>query len=137
MAELSLVVYNAVAAVCPVNGVALIDPANSATWRIDYDPSATPAQQTAAQNVITNFNVPLETARAAKQTALDALLDNNFDLKAFIRAGSSTTVTGTNVGNFLATICDNYRSLRSQIAAAANLTALNSININSGWPSNP
>jgi hypothetical protein len=72
-----------------------------------------------------------------KQAALDALLNNNFDLKAFIRAGTLTTVTATGVGTFLATINNNYRSLRSQIAAAANVAAVNAININSGWPSNP
>jgi hydrogenase maturation factor len=71
------------------------------------------------------------------QAALDLLLDMNFDLKAFIRAGTSTTVTGTNVGTFLATICDNYRTIRASIAAATTLTQLNAININSGWPANP
>lgn len=80
---------------------------------------------------------PLSEGQAWLQFQLDTLLDNNFDLKAFIRAGTSTTVTGTNVGTFLATICNNYRSLRAQIAAATTFTQLNAININSGWPSNP
>ncbi len=75
--------------------------------------------------------------KAQKQTALDLLLDNNFDLKAFIRAGTSTTITGTNVGAFLATITDNYRTLRASIAAGATVAAVNAININAGWPANP
>lgn len=72
-----------------------------------------------------------------KQTALDALFDANFDLAKFIRAGTVTTITAANVGTFLATITNNYRSLRAQIAGAADLATLSAININSGWPGNP
>jgi hypothetical protein len=68
---------------------------------------------------------------------LDALLDNNFDLKAFIRAGTSSAVTAANVGTFLAQITNNYRSLRSQIAAATTVAQLQAIDINAGWPGNP
>jgi hypothetical protein len=75
--------------------------------------------------------------RTQKQTALDALFDANFDLAKFIRGGTATTITAANVGTFLATITNNYRSLRAQIAAASTLATLNAININSGWPSNP
>jgi hypothetical protein len=75
--------------------------------------------------------------KTQKQAALDAFFDANFDLKAFIRAGSATNVTGAGVGTFLATITNNYRSLRASIAAAANVAAVNAINISSGWPSNP
>src|SRR5579859_7126010 len=56
---------------------------------------------------------PLAEGQAWMQVQLDLLLDNNFDLKQFIRAGQLTTVTATNVGTFLATICDNYRTLRA------------------------
>lgn len=75
--------------------------------------------------------------KAKKQTALDAAFDANFDLTKFIRGGTASSITAANVGAFLATITNNYRSLRASIAAAANLSALNTININSGWPSNP
>jgi hypothetical protein len=75
--------------------------------------------------------------KTQKQIALDALLDNHFDLTAFIRAGTVTTLTATNIGTFLATISNNYRTLRASIAVAADLTTLNAININAGWPSNP
>ena len=71
------------------------------------------------------------------QTKLDAEFDANFDLAKFIRGGTVTTVTAANVGNFLAQITNNYRSLRAQIAAAATVAAVQAINIASGWPSNP
>lgn len=80
---------------------------------------------------------PIAFLRAQKQGALDAFFDANFDLKAFIRAGSAATVTAANVGTFLATITNNYRALRASIAAAADAATVNAININSGWPSNP
>lgn len=79
----------------------------------------------------------LTSAKAVKQAALDALFDANFDLAKFIRGGTIATITAANVGNFLATITNNYRSLRAQIANAANMAALNSINISAGWPANP
>lgn len=75
--------------------------------------------------------------KAQKQAALDVLFDGNFDLSAFIKSGTSTAITAANVGTFLATITNNYRSLRAQIANASTLAILNAININSGWPSNP
>ena len=75
--------------------------------------------------------------KAQKQAALDAAFDTNFDLAKFIRGGTATTITATNVGNFLATITNNYRALRASIASAATVAAVNAININSGWPSNP
>lgn len=71
-----------------------------------------------------------------KQTALDTEFDDNFDIPAFIRGGTAT-VTAANVGNFIAQITNNYRTLRAQIAAAATPTALNAIDITSGWPANP
>lgn len=71
------------------------------------------------------------------QTHLDAEFDQHFDLAKFIRGGTVTTVTATNVGSFLAQITNNYRSLRAQIAAAATVAAVQAISITSGWPSNP
>lgn len=75
--------------------------------------------------------------KAQKQATLDALFDANFDLAKFIRGGNATGITAANVGSFLATITNNYRTLRASIANAADLTALNAINLNSGWPANP
>ena len=79
----------------------------------------------------------LADAKSTKQAALDLLLDQNFDLKAFIRAGTAAGITGANIGTFLATITNNYRTLRAAIAAAATVQAVQAINVNSGWPNNP
>jgi len=75
--------------------------------------------------------------QTAQQAALDTLFNANFDLAKFIRAGTATNVVAAGVGTFLATITNNYRSLRAQIAAATSVAQVQAININSGWPSNP
>jgi hypothetical protein len=95
------------------------------------------ANTTAVLNSYSGGTDELNFAKNDKQTRLDTLVDENFDLKAFIRDGTITTVTGANVGNYLAQITNNYRSLRSQIANAASVAAVNAINLNQGWPSNP
>jgi hypothetical protein len=76
-------------------------------------------------------------AKAQLQAALDAEFDANFDLSKFIRGGTVTGITAAQIGTFLATITNNYRTLRASIASAANVAAVNAINIASGWPSNP
>lgn len=61
--------YDAIAAICPINGVEAgvgsgatphnplpIDWTSRATWKIDYDLSATAAQQIAAQQVLEAFD---------------------------------------------------------------------------------
>jgi hypothetical protein len=95
---------------------------------------------TAAQSYFSSYvgsSAQLQWNQAKLLADLDALLDNNFDLKAFIRAGTSSAVTAANVGTFLAQITNNYRSLRSQIAAATTVAQLQAIDINAGWPGNP
>lgn len=79
----------------------------------------------------------LSFVKTQKQAALDKAFDANFDLEKFIRGGTATNITATNVGTFLATITNNYRTLRASIANAATVAAVNAVNINSGWPSNP
>ena len=44
--------HNAVAAVCPILGISIGDPADNTTWAVAFDPAATAAQRTAAQTVI-------------------------------------------------------------------------------------
>lgn len=88
-------------------------------------------------NAYTGSATELAYHKALKQTALDIAFDAHFDLAAFIRGGTATSITGAQVGTFLATIANNYRTLRASIANAANVTAVDAININSGWPSNP
>jgi hypothetical protein len=55
--DIALELHNAIAAVCPIQGVSIGNLADKATWRIDYDPAATAPQKQAAQAVITSFNV--------------------------------------------------------------------------------
>jgi hypothetical protein len=51
----------AIRAVCPIQGVSVGNPADKATWRIDYHPSATAAQKAAAQQVVDGWTDPLPT----------------------------------------------------------------------------
>jgi hypothetical protein len=93
-----------------------------------------------AESVVASFSgSPTELAWWQKQwqADLDAWMNANFDLLSFIRAGHNSAVTATGIGTFLATITNNYRSLRAQIAAASTVAAVQAINIQSGWPSNP
>lgn len=92
---------------------------------------------TGTESVGDDISTILVYVKVAKQAALDAFLNANFDLLSFIRNGTSTLVTGVGVGTFLATITDNYRTIRANIAAAGTVNAVNAININSGWPNNP
>lgn len=75
--------------------------------------------------------------KVVAQQALDDWFDAHFDLAKFIRGGSAVNITAANVGTFIATITNNYRTLRASITAAATVAAVNAINVNGGWPSNP
>jgi hypothetical protein len=90
-----------------------------------------------AQAIIDTPSLWLGAAQTAVQAQLDSAFNAKFDLAAFIRAGTVTTVTAAGVGTFLATITNNYRTLRAAIAAAPTIAALTAININAGWPANP
>ena len=46
------VLHTKIAAVCPIDGVAIGDPADAKTWRIDFAVGATPAQIAAAQQAL-------------------------------------------------------------------------------------
>lgn len=94
----------------------------------------------AAEAIVAGFaNGAAELAyhKFQKQQALDDAFDQHFDLAKFIRGGTATNVTAVNVGTFLATITNNYRTLRTNISGAANVAAVDAINILSGWPANP
>ena len=70
----NLLLHQKIAEVCPIVGIAIGDPTNPATWRIDYDPSATPVQQQAAQNAIAAVTAAsLAQADATVQAAAAAL----------------------------------------------------------------
>lgn len=49
--------HSAIRAVCPIVGVSIGRVDDKATWRIDFDESATPAQRTAASGVAAAFDV--------------------------------------------------------------------------------
>ena len=79
----------------------------------------------------------LQWQQQQKQSALDILFNEHFDLAAFIRNGTVIGITATQVGTFLATIVNNYRTLRANIAAATSLAQVQAIDVTKGWPSNP
>jgi hypothetical protein len=81
--------------------------------------------------------VELATHKATKQAALDTLFSANFDLASFIRSGTNAAVTAAQVGTFLATITNNYRTLKASIANAATAAAADAIVVTGGWPANP
>lgn len=104
------------------------------TWAPGFGLTVRPALPS---DQLTVAALALPDAKAAAQVALDTLFSANFDIAGFIRGGAATGITGAGIGNFLATITNNYRTLRASIAAAPNVAALNAINIYSGWPANP
>jgi hypothetical protein len=75
--------------------------------------------------------------KTLKQAELDAFFDQFFDFDQFIRTGTATSVTATQVGNFLAQITNNYRTLRASIKNASSVAVVEAINVQSGWPNNP
>lgn len=98
------------------------------------------ATETAAASLLAGYvgsAAQLTYWKTITQAALDDEFNSHFDLAAFIRAGTATSVTDTQVGTFLATITNNYRSKRASIATAGTVAAVQAINIAAGWPSNP
>lgn len=99
-------------AVCPIFGVSMVDPANTATWVIDFDPAATDAQKQAAQNVITNW-ATISAQQAAAQAALDsnkATIQNQAqtaltNLRAYIALTSPTAAQTTAAVQLIAKVC--------------------------------
>jgi hypothetical protein len=83
MADLTTqLLHTKIAAVCPIDGVSVGDPLDRSTWRIDFDPAATPQQIAAAQALILTLTLAdlrpnviaardfLDRFTAAEQTAL-------------------------------------------------------------------
>jgi hypothetical protein len=77
MAYFSLtILHQAIAAVCPIDGVAIVNPNDNTTWRIDYGPSATPAQQQAAQQALAAITPASLAAADATVAAAAAAIPN-------------------------------------------------------------
>jgi hypothetical protein len=53
----ALRLHEAIAAVCPIEGVSLTDENDKKTWRIDFAKSATSAQKQAAKDVVKNIDL--------------------------------------------------------------------------------
>lgn len=119
----------------------LIETLEAAGHLVLRDPTGWLVDNAAAvQAVITGYSGSageLTYWKAQRQAVLDDQFDQHFDLAKFIRGGTVTTVTAAQVGSFLATITNNYRSLRASIASASTVAAVQAINIAGGWPSNP
>ena len=56
MSDSAFRLHNSVAVVCPIVGVSIGTAGVSASVRIDFDPTATPTQQTDAQSVVDAFD---------------------------------------------------------------------------------
>ena len=70
------VLHAKIAAVCPIDGVAIGDPADVKTWRIDFSVTATPAQISAAQKALAAItSASLAQADATMQAAAAAIPD--------------------------------------------------------------
>jgi hypothetical protein len=65
------ILHQKIANVCPILGISIGDPGNAATWSIDFDPSATPAQQQAAQQALAAIT-PASLAAADASVAIVA-----------------------------------------------------------------
>jgi|SRR5581483_6700579 len=82
-----LALHQAIAAVCPIDGVAILE--DSKTWRIDYQASATAAQRAQCEQIAANFVLPPPTWQvptvivvqrlqaAGLLSAADAVLNQN------------------------------------------------------------
>ena len=66
-----LALHRAIAAACPILGIAIADPEDKATWRIDFDPNATLPQRAAAETVLQAFD-PSTPVVPQQVTALQA-----------------------------------------------------------------
>lgn len=67
--------YEFIAAIAPIEGIAIGDPAKRETWRIDFAQNATAQQRTAAANALAAFdpNAP-EDLDALDNATLNAIL---------------------------------------------------------------
>lgn len=78
--------------VCPISGLAIPDVNAPSTWRIDFDPAATGAQQTAATAMLTQslVNSAVSVANAQDNTA--AILASSIAMKT--RKATRLTAAG-------------------------------------------
>lgn len=129
--------HDAIAAVCPISGVSIVDEADKTTWRIDFAAEATDAQKQSAAGVIAKFDpnakpppscqlwqlqsVMSAAQWSAAQTAVAAL--NNSAVNAFwahgtnvIPADSKTLIA---LGAAIGLSADQVTALVAQAAAVS------------------
>lgn len=121
--------HDAIAAVCPIVGVGIGDPADKSTWRVDFAPGVTAQQMAAAQGVITAFvwvgdgayieidgvvtpNIPV--MRALQSASIDA---------AWAAANSATFLFGGHPIGMDETGSKNINSIATGIALTGALPA--------------
>lgn len=56
MPFVATLLHQAIAAICPIHGIAVDDPLNKETWEISFAEEATKTQRKAAQTVVDNFD---------------------------------------------------------------------------------
>ena len=73
---MSAALHAAIVAVCPIDGVAVANPSDRSTWRIDIRRSATPDQIAAAKSVVATFDLdaPPALTQSDYEAAIERLL---------------------------------------------------------------
>jgi hypothetical protein len=72
----SNLILSKISGVCPIDGISIGDPNNPATWRIDFNLSATTAQQQAAQQALAVITPASLAAADATVSAAAAAIPN-------------------------------------------------------------
>ena len=80
---------------------------------------------------------PLAYWKTQRQADNFAFLSTFFNFVNFIDGGTLTTLTGTQVGTFIASCANNYRTKKAAIAAATTSAQVLAIDVTTGYPSNP
>jgi hypothetical protein len=57
--------HDSISAVCPIDGIAIGDPEDKSTWRLDFQPDATEEQRAAAAAIMEGFDPAAAVARDA------------------------------------------------------------------------
>ena len=86
----------AVRAVCPIDGVSIGSALDKATWVIQFSPSATAAQRTAAQAALAAFDPAVETVadlRADADQAENITARGNAALMALVNSTPAQCIT--------------------------------------------
>lgn len=98
----------ALSAVAPINGFSIGLPSDRSTWLVDFHPSATAGQRTAAQNVINTFDI------TAEDTRLAALATDLITIKALLISATPAQIN-TYVDNQVPELSAAARTLLKKI----------------------